>query len=70
MRWQVAFRPRRCYPRLQNRGKFLGPIALAVAAAAEREGLVPARKTEELERLVDARIWQPRYLPIRLAKPL
>ena len=43
-------------------------IALAVATAAGREGLVPARKTEELERQVDARIWQPRYLPITLAK--
>ena len=45
-------------------------IALAVAAAAGREGLVASRKMEELERLVDARIWQPRYLPIRLAKPI
>ncbi len=45
-------------------------IALAVAAAAGDDGIAPARKVEELERLVDAKIWQPRYLPIRLAKPL
>ncbi len=45
-------------------------IALAVAAAAGREGLVRSRRTEELERLVNARMWQPRYLPITLAKPV
>ncbi len=45
-------------------------IALAVATAAGDDGLAPARKVEELERLVNAKMWQPRYLPITLAKPL
>ncbi len=42
-------------------------IALAVAVAAQRDGLAVPRPAEELERLVDAKMWQPRYLPIRLA---
>jgi malate dehydrogenase (oxaloacetate-decarboxylating) len=42
-------------------------IALAVAAAAQKDGLATPRAAEELERLVDAKIWQPRYLPITLA---
>jgi malate dehydrogenase (oxaloacetate-decarboxylating) len=45
-------------------------IALAVAASAGNDGLAPARNAEELERLVDAKMWQPRYLPITLAKSL
>ncbi len=40
-------------------------IALAVAAAAQRDGLAVPCRSEELERLVDAKIWQPRYLPMR-----
>jgi len=41
-------------------------IALAVAAAAQRDGLAAANQHSELERLVDAKMWQPRYLPMRL----
>jgi malate dehydrogenase (oxaloacetate-decarboxylating) len=41
-------------------------IALAVGAAAQREGLAPPRSPEELEQKVDAKIWEPRYLPIKL----
>jgi malate dehydrogenase (oxaloacetate-decarboxylating) len=41
-------------------------IALAVAAAAQRDRLAPACPPAELERLVDAKIWHPRYLPMRL----
>ena len=41
-------------------------IALAVAAAAQRDGLAASRPTEELERLVDAKMWAPRYLPMKL----
>jgi malate dehydrogenase (oxaloacetate-decarboxylating) len=43
-------------------------IALAVATAAQRDGLATPRGAEELERLVDAKIWHPRYLPMRLRK--
>jgi hypothetical protein len=40
-------------------------IALAIAAAAQREGLVESFLAEELERLIDAKMWHPRYLPMR-----
>lgn len=40
-------------------------IALAVAAQAQRDGLAPPCSAEELERLVDAKVWHPRYLPLR-----
>jgi malate dehydrogenase (oxaloacetate-decarboxylating) len=40
-------------------------IALAVAAAAQREGLAEGRSAEETGRLVDAKMWEPRYLPMR-----
>jgi malate dehydrogenase (oxaloacetate-decarboxylating) len=43
-------------------------IALAVATAAQRDGLASACAQDELERLVDAKIWQPRYLPMSLRK--
>jgi malate dehydrogenase (oxaloacetate-decarboxylating) len=43
-------------------------IALAVAAAAHREGLADRSQAEDIERLVDARMWQPRYLPMRPRK--
>jgi len=40
-------------------------IALAVAAAAQRDGLAAPCRPEELVRLVDSKIWQPHYLPMR-----
>src|SRR4051812_32526904 len=43
-------------------------IALAVAAAAQRDGLAEDRQDEENQRLVDAKMWQPRYLPMRLRR--
>jgi malate dehydrogenase (oxaloacetate-decarboxylating) len=43
-------------------------IALAVASAAQRDGIAPPCGAEELERLVDAKVWQPRYLPMRPAR--
>jgi malate dehydrogenase (oxaloacetate-decarboxylating) len=43
-------------------------IALAVATAAQNDGLATPRGAEDLERLVDAKIWQPRYLPMTLRK--
>ncbi len=40
-------------------------IALAVAAVAQREGLAASCTPEELERRVDAKMWQPQYLTMR-----
>src|SRR5271157_2042470 len=40
-------------------------IALAVAAAAQRDGLAAPCRPEKLVRLVDSKIWQPHYLPMR-----
>ena len=40
-------------------------IALAVAGAAQSEGLTEPRTPEEIERRVDARMWTPRYLPMK-----
>ncbi len=41
-------------------------IAIAVADAARREGLAdPSAAGGSLESLVDARVWQPRYLTMR-----
>ena len=40
-------------------------IALAVAATAQHEGLAQSSTAEDLEQLVDAKMWQPRYLPMR-----
>lgn len=41
-------------------------IALAVATAAQRDGLATPCGPEELERSVDAKMWQPRYLSMTL----
>jgi malate dehydrogenase (oxaloacetate-decarboxylating) len=45
-------------------------IALAVATAAQSDGLAlaPPSGAEELEPLVDAKIWQPCYFPITLGR--
>jgi malate dehydrogenase (oxaloacetate-decarboxylating) len=43
-------------------------IALAVAAAALDDGLAAQRDAPELERLVDEKIWHPRYLPVSLRR--
>jgi hypothetical protein len=49
-----------CLPRTPNRvGSHA--IALPVATAAQQDRLASPRGAEELERLVDAKIWQPRY---------
>jgi malate dehydrogenase (oxaloacetate-decarboxylating) len=40
-------------------------VALAVGAEAQRQGLAEPTTPEELERRVDARRWEPRYLPMR-----
>jgi malate dehydrogenase (oxaloacetate-decarboxylating) len=41
-------------------------IAIAVASAAIRDGLADCDQSRNVEELVDARIWVPRYLPMRL----
>jgi malate dehydrogenase (oxaloacetate-decarboxylating) len=51
-------------PPLSESRRVSRTIALAVAAAAQRDGLAAACPPEELERKVDAKIWQPRYLPM------
>lgn len=53
-------------PPLSESRRVSRAIALAVAATAQRDGLAAACLPEELERLVEAKIWQPRYLPMRL----
>jgi malate dehydrogenase (oxaloacetate-decarboxylating) len=40
-------------------------IAIAVAGAARREGLADSSATGDIETLVDAKVWQPRYLTMR-----
>ena len=53
-------------PPLSESRRVSRAIALAVAAAAQRDGFAAACPAEELERLVDAKIWEPRYLPMKL----
>jgi malate dehydrogenase (oxaloacetate-decarboxylating) len=52
-------------PPLSESRQVARTIALAVAAAAQHDGLADPCRPEELERLVDAKMWQPRYLPMR-----
>ncbi len=40
-------------------------IAVAVATTAQSEGLAESCSAEELERLIDAKSWQPHYVPMR-----
>jgi malate dehydrogenase (oxaloacetate-decarboxylating) len=44
-------------------------VALAVGAEAQRQGVAQPTSAEELERRVDARRWEPRYLPMRRRVP-
>jgi malate dehydrogenase (oxaloacetate-decarboxylating) len=44
-------------------------VAVAVAAEAGAEGLVPPRAAGEWERLVNARWWEPRYPRLRRRGP-
>ena len=55
-------------PPLAESRRVARAIALAVATAAQSDGLATPRTAEELERLIDAKTWQPRYLPITLAR--
>jgi malate dehydrogenase (oxaloacetate-decarboxylating) len=56
-------------PTLQESRRVARTIALAVAAAAIREGLAGACDAGDLQRRVDARMWEPHYLPIRRKQP-
>jgi malate dehydrogenase (oxaloacetate-decarboxylating) len=40
-------------------------IALAVGVEAQRRGLAPQAAAEDWERALEARRWEPRYLPLR-----
>jgi malate dehydrogenase (oxaloacetate-decarboxylating) len=42
-------------------------IALAVGAEAQRLGLAPPAAPADWERALEARRWEPRYLPLRRA---
>jgi malate dehydrogenase (oxaloacetate-decarboxylating) len=52
-------------PPLSESRRVARAIALAVAAAAQREGPAEHTRPEDLERLIDAKVWEPRYLPMR-----
>jgi len=40
-------------------------VALAVALQAQNEGLTEGIESDEIEGLIRANIWAPRYLPYR-----
>jgi malate dehydrogenase (oxaloacetate-decarboxylating) len=52
-------------PSLAESRRVSRAIALAVAAAARRDGLADHHENTENERLVDAKMWEPRYLPMK-----
>src|SRR5262249_19042475 len=53
------------FPPLAESRKVSRAIALAVAAEAQRQGLAAKCTAEENEQLVDAKTWEPRYLPMK-----
>jgi malate dehydrogenase (oxaloacetate-decarboxylating) len=55
-------------PPLAESRRVARAIALTVAAAALRDGLATPCSSDELARRIDAKIWQPRYLPITLRR--
>ena len=52
-------------PPLSESRRVARTIALAVADAARRDGLAGRCRSEELERLVDDKMWFPEYRPMR-----
>jgi malate dehydrogenase (oxaloacetate-decarboxylating) len=52
-------------PPLSESRRVSRSIALAVAARAVQDGLAGPHRAEELDRLVDAKMWLPRYLPMK-----
>jgi malate dehydrogenase (oxaloacetate-decarboxylating) len=55
-------------PPLSETRRVSRSIALAVAAAARHDGIAQQGANEDLGRLIDAKMWQPRYLPMRRKK--
>ena len=51
-------------PPLSESRRVARTIALAVAAAATREGLAKPQSADDLAAHVDATMWWPRYLPM------
>jgi malate dehydrogenase (oxaloacetate-decarboxylating) len=49
------------FPALEGVRRVSRRVALAVAEEALRAGLAKVASTEELERRIDAKIWEPRY---------
>jgi malate dehydrogenase (oxaloacetate-decarboxylating) len=64
--YSTASRDGPLLPALAESRQVSRAIALAVAAAAQREGNAKDRQDDEIERLIDAKMWQPRYVPMRL----
>ncbi|MCU0490409.1 MAG: NAD-dependent malic enzyme [Chloroflexaceae bacterium] len=54
------------YPQLTAVRAVSRQVALAVGAEAQQAGLAPQTTPEELAQQVDATVWQPEYLPMRL----
>jgi malate dehydrogenase (oxaloacetate-decarboxylating) len=52
-------------PPLNESRRVSRAIAIAVAKEAKRTGLAASSAPEDLEQLTDAKIWHPRYLPMR-----
>src|SRR5207248_524069 len=52
-------------PPLRELRRVARAVALAVGVEAQRQGVAEPTTPEELERRVDARRWEPRYLPTR-----
>jgi malate dehydrogenase (oxaloacetate-decarboxylating) len=52
-------------PPLADSRRVARTIAIAVAETARREGLADPAATGDVGALVDARIWQPRYLRMK-----
>jgi malate dehydrogenase (oxaloacetate-decarboxylating) len=53
-------------PPLDESRRVARAIALAVADEARRDGLTEASAAEDLGPVIDAKMWQPRYLPMKM----
>ena len=58
------------YPPLERVREISRKVALAVGVEAQRVGLARPTCIEELERNVTNKMWQPRYVPLRLDRDL
>ena len=55
------------YPKLEAVREISFRVALAVAQEAHRAGLTEGLVFEELDRVVEAKMWQPEYVPLKRA---